>query len=59
MPPRTCVVRLQWHLVDHGLWCDRCLLPSVYRLALQNIATLTVVLRLEVCDDCGHQERLP
>jgi hypothetical protein len=58
MPPRSHVVRVQPHTVDHGLWCASCLLPSVLRIALLNVDTLNVLSRYDWCDECGRQERV-
>ena len=57
------VVRLEVHETDvrPGLWCDRCLLPSVVELdqAFVVSATLRVIGRQTVrwCEDCGEHAR--
>lgn len=58
MPRRTVTVRVQWHDVGRGLWCERCALPSVVRWVLINVDTLGVMGRWEACEDCGHVERI-
>lgn len=56
MPPIR-VLRFEWHLLETGVWCDRCLLPSVYRLALVQLPCLHIAGRFRRCDDCGHVEQ--
>jgi len=53
----TRVVHIEVHHLAHGLWCDHCLLPSRYRMALVNPRTLHRYTTLTACDDCGQQER--
>lgn len=57
MPRHQLVVVFEWHMVAHGLWCDSCLLPSRYRVALVQQSTLRTCMTVAVCDDCGRQER--
>lgn len=52
-PASVLVVRLEWHLLEHGLWCDECALPGRYRLALVNRSTLARWQTVSACDGCG------
>ncbi len=54
---RSVIVRVEAHLVETGLWCDTCLLPSVVRF----VVTLrhNPMRRLGeamACTDCGITE---
>jgi hypothetical protein len=46
---------------EHGLWCDRCLLPSMVKMPYRIVmpASLSVVGRGELlaCADCGECRR--
>lgn len=44
------------HLLEHGLWCAHCLLPSAYRVAIVRSETLRRLTAFTCCDECGHRE---
>lgn len=52
------VVHIQPHVVATSLWCESCALPSRLRVAVLDVDTLNVLVRFEICADCGEQERL-
>lgn len=51
---------LRWRILESGLWCDRCALPSVVvlELLLGGDCVPGYLVR-RCCTDCGHADPTP
>lgn len=53
--PSELVIPVDLTVVQRGLWCHACALPSVVRVAVTLVADPTVRLtQVNVCTDCGE-----
>lgn len=62
-PTPSCVVvpleLVRYGPPEHGVWCDRCLLPSAarQRLAVVSGMSILAVVDVTVCEDCGSHSK--